>query len=73
VSVEGDGAGQDRDDGKGNGEIGEAAHVAEELLGVAVTVQVLHVAQDLSMFFGGDGAHGTRIIYKTPPALGRPT
>ena len=35
VAEEQDGAGQDRDDREADGEVGEAAHLAEELLGIA--------------------------------------
>ncbi len=39
VAVEGEAPGEDRDDGEGHGEVGEATHAALELLGVAEGVE----------------------------------
>jgi hypothetical protein len=47
VTEQENGAGENGDDGKGNGEIGEAAHFAEELLGVAELGQIARVLLNL--------------------------
>ena len=46
VVVEDHGAGQDRDDREADGEVAEAAHAAEQLLGVSQLMQVANVLLD---------------------------
>src|SRR5439155_10542491 len=46
IVVEDHRAGQDRDDAEADGEVAEAAHAAEQLLGVAEAVQVANVLLD---------------------------
>ena len=46
ISKEEDGPGQDRDDGEGDGEVRESAHLAEELLSVAQAMEIPDVLLD---------------------------
>ena len=58
VSVQQDGAGQNGDDGEGDGEIGESAHLAEQLLGISQPVELLDVLLDQLLASRRTRGHG---------------
>ena len=62
VAVERHRAGEDGDDGEREGEVGEAAHVAQELLGVAEAGEIGGVAVELGLLVG-IGLHCVRRVY----------